>query len=190
MRLELQTLLTENQQCNACTLSKTRCGIPVVDKNKFSPSLMIVAEHPEYEDDLLETPFNGRNSLILRKHIFAAGFNECDLIFSYMVRCDPKKQDWTKHVDSCKMWLWKEMLACRPKVILSLGSAVTSILLKKKTIKLADHRGKYQPFSAIEGCELLAWESLSKIAGQGKAKDGETIEMLKGIKEKLDVWTV
>lgn len=180
---KLNVLQEEIRGCEKCGLRK-KCNQVVAGRGTISP-LFIVGEWSDSEDDLMGEPFSNRAGQFFFKLMVQAGLNPDDTYFTNMVKCKYRDQNSNASLDAiaaCKGWLWKELELQQPKVVVTLGTVVTSLLLKK--VKLKNVIGESQKVSYINAA-IFPWYSHTYLLQRGKAWDEKTIELLKRIKEYL-----
>lgn len=113
--------------------------------------ILIVGSHSTSEDDLLNTPFAGRAGDLLRSIIDESGVGRDSCHFTNAVKCFTKESNRTPYLDRCKYWLWQEMKAVRPSVILTMGRDPTRLLLDlKKSFKLGEYAYRFHEVSYTE----------------------------------------
>lgn len=124
----------------------------------------------------------GREGKLVKKLLDKAGMVWDNIHITYLVKCHTK--DITKEtVESCKGWLWEEMKVFQPKVIVAMGKAPTSLLLKlPKTFKLADHVGEIEEMEYSKSF-ISCWYSPSYMLNAGKASDEEAIVFFKKVRQ-------
>ena len=83
------------------------------------------------------------SGIVLQKLLNEIGLKIEDTYFLEAIKCYPKNRKYLKKCsDNCKKFLFKQLDAIKPKVILSLGDAATKTLLDVKYKKFSDIVGK------------------------------------------------
>lgn len=177
----LPLLTPENATCSRCQLSR-KANAPVCGLGPSDARLMVVGEWPGKDEDIIGRPFQDRNGLVLRKLMTLGGVDPASAYLTYTVRCFGKAQE--DHIDDCKPWLWKEMAALRPRVIVTLGKTPTGLLLKLKSFTLADYVGTFNELEYLPGVSVAPWHGLTRLGQQGRDGDKETAAFFKAVLEK------
>lgn len=114
--------------------------------------LMLVGEALGENEAILEKPFQGQAGQLLDKMLGEARIPRNQIYISNLIKCRPTTNGGKKNrpptddeISSCKIWLWEEIKAVEPLVIVTLGKIPTYTLLNKqlkKSFKLSDIIGK------------------------------------------------
>ncbi|HVL69208.1 MAG TPA: uracil-DNA glycosylase [Vicinamibacterales bacterium] len=94
--------------------------------------LMFVGEGPGADEDVQGIPFVGRAGQLLTKMIEAMGFRREDVYIANVVKCRPpeNRNPEPDEIASCEPFLFRQIEAIRPKVIVALGSFAAKTLLR------------------------------------------------------------
>jgi len=136
-------------ECTRCKLSERRTNI-VFGVGSASAGLMFIGEGPGADEDAQGEPFVGRAGKKLDEMIKAIGLQRKDVYIANIVKCrppgnrDPEKDE----IATCVKFLYDQIEAIRPKVIVTLGSPSTKTLLNTK-IGITKIRGEWQDFRGI-----------------------------------------
>lgn len=127
--LTIKDLHTVTSNCRKCKLGVT----PELPKwNVLNPNVLIVVESPSISPEavsLMITAFKD------------AGFSSDDLCLTYLNRCPIKRKFEESEILNCAPYLHSEIQVINPKLIVCLGSLVSSILFGSP-IKIKDVRGQ------------------------------------------------
>jgi uracil-DNA glycosylase family 4 len=173
-------------RCNRCEL-RAGCNQvvePELNMSSEAGTLMVATDFPTRDDDIMGRYLTDRGGEFVRKTLAKAGLK--DYWLTAAVKCRPPKAGpEDKHVNVCKAWLWEELKACKPKVVVTLGKAPTRLLLNlKKTFKLAEYAGRFHQVEYMTGA-VAPWYGPSFLLQRGKKMDESTVAFLAAVKEKL-----
>lgn len=146
--------------CKGCSLSGivNYVGLPAIGNP--DSGLFIVADRPGYKEDNLGVSFSGKPGQFLSNMLIKAGLtDETQYYLTYLTKCalpDTKDLKLKKEsLTACMpLWLKKEILEYKPKVIIALGSDVLATLSDKTGI--LKNRGQIFDIE-VEGhkCKML-----------------------------------
>ena len=186
-----------NEQITSCTRCNLHKGLPigltpVKGKGNLNAQILIVNSTISKESSYLQEPFGQQETLILRRVIKKSGLILANFYFTSAVKCygeDIKSQ----HIQSCKLHLWNEIQAIKPKVIVLLGKPATKLLLKKQigsNFNLEDVICKFYGVvfqDIIPACYIVPLYSIEYLANQGKEEFEKVETVFCGIKHILDL---
>jgi DNA polymerase len=94
--------------------------------------LMFVGEAPGGDEDVQGIPFVGRAGQLLTKIIEAIGLARGDVYIANVIKCRPpgNRNPEPDEIASCEPFLFRQIDAIRPKVIVALGTFAAKALLK------------------------------------------------------------
>ncbi len=94
--------------------------------------LMFVGEAPGADEDIQGEPFVGRAGQLLTKIIAAIGLRREDVYIANVIKCRPpqNRNPEPDEVETCEPFLFQQIDAIRPKVIVALGSFAARALLR------------------------------------------------------------
>lgn len=130
--------------CKKCRLHETRIqtvfGVGNPDAN-----LMFVGEGPGKDEDEQGEPFVGRSGKLLTKIIEAMGESRKTIYIANIVKCRPPENRDPKpdESDTCFPYLMKQIDIIDPRIIVTLGSPSTQLLLGEKT-PISKVRGQFR----------------------------------------------
>ena len=139
--------------------------------------LMFVGEAPGGDEDIQGIPFVGRAGQLLTKMINAIQIERDDVYIANVIKCRPpqNRNPDPDEVETCEPFLFQQIDAVRPKVIVALGSFAAKTLLRTQD-PISRLRGRVYDF---RGAKLIptfhpafllrspdrkrdAWEDLKK----------------------------
>jgi DNA polymerase len=172
-------LIDEIRACTLCPLCNDASPVP---PQSLNPSkIMFVGDHPTRDDDVMGRPFSGLAGDVFRKLLCQAGI--VDYHLTYSLKCFPGHVKPGVYQETCKAWLWREVKAVRPTVIVPLGMRPAKLLLKREAGKnLAKIAGKF--FPSTFGPLITPWYSPEYVLNYGKTADALTLTFLKTVLER------
>jgi DNA polymerase len=140
--------------------------------------LIVVGGTPGDEEDLTGVPFTGREGRLVRRLLDEAGFDD-GVFYTYAVKCRSRGEPTRAEVNECRTWLWQELRATGPTVVLTLGALPTRLLLGlKKSFKLADWTGEFHSVGFMGGV-VAPWYAPNHILQNGRKADRAAVEFFK-----------
>ncbi|MGE0129074.1 MAG: uracil-DNA glycosylase [Blastocatellales bacterium] len=125
--------------CGAC-----KAGMPVVfGEGAPRADLMIIGEGPGVDDIPSELPFQGPAGMLLTRMLAAIDLARAECYLCNVIKCVPpgERKFSTEEIEDCRPFLFRQILAVNPRVIMALGALAAQTLLRsKKTI--SDLRGQ------------------------------------------------
>ena len=136
-------------ECTRCKLHLERKNI-VFGTGRENADLMFIGEGPGADEDEEGEPFVGRAGRKLTQMIKAIGYERKDVYIANIVKCRPpgNRDPQPDEVATCSPFLFAQIRAIAPKVIVTLGSPATKTLLETKT-GITRLRGKWHEFQGI-----------------------------------------
>jgi DNA polymerase len=131
-------------------------------------------------------PFEGREGRLLKKLLREAGL--ADVYLTLAVKClpIPAKAVYQCNINACKTWLWKELQAVAPRVVVTLGPIPTRLLLKlKSSFRMQDVVGQFHDVPFMSAL-VAPWYSPRWVLSHGSKADKQAVEFFKQVKEKSD----
>jgi len=126
LRVELGPACT---RCKLHTLGRKQVVFGVGNPNA---DLMFVGEAPGADEDIQGEPFVGRAGQLLTKIIEAIGMKRQDVYIANVIKCRPpgNRNPEPDEVDRCEPFLFRQIDAIKPKVIVALGKFAAQSLLR------------------------------------------------------------
>jgi uracil-DNA glycosylase family 4 len=116
-------------RCKLHTLGRKQVVFGVGNPNA---DLMFVGEAPGADEDEQGEPFVGRAGQLLTKIIEAIGLKREDVYIANVIKCRPpgNRNPEPDEVDRCEPFLFRQVDAIKPKVVVALGKFAAQSLLK------------------------------------------------------------
>lgn len=145
----LEALREEIGDCKRCKLCQARTNI-VFGVGNPKAKLMFVGEGPGADEDAQGEPFVGRAGQKLNEMIRAIGLERSEVYIANVVKCRPpgNRDPEPDEVATCSPFLFRQIEAIQPKVIVALGSPATKTLLNTKS-GITSLRGRFSSFRGI-----------------------------------------
>jgi DNA polymerase len=112
--------------------------------------LMFVGEGPGAEEDARGEPFVGRAGKKLDEMIQSIGLRRSDVYIANVVKCRPpgNRDPLPDEIATCSRFLFEQIAAIRPRVIVTLGAPAARTLLGTQ-VGITRLRGCWQRFEGI-----------------------------------------
>ncbi|HSR70682.1 MAG TPA: uracil-DNA glycosylase [Acidobacteriota bacterium] len=135
--------------CTRCPLSQTRTQL-VFGVGDPSADLLFVGEAPGSEEDELGLPFVGAAGKLLSKIIRAIDLYRDQVYVANILKCRPpdNRDPLPEEVEQCGPFLYKQIQAVEPLVIVALGRYAAQTLLQTET-PISSLRGRFHDFHGI-----------------------------------------
>ena len=145
-KLTLEEIREEIGDCTRCKLHQWRTNI-VFGEGNPKARLVFVGEGPGEEEDKQARPFVGRAGQLLTKIITAMGLRRSDVYICNVVKCRPpgNRSPELDEAGTCEQFLFKQLRAIKPDVIVCLGSVAAQSVLRTKE-KVGNLRGKFHSY--------------------------------------------
>ena len=141
---ELNILKSECNNCYKCSLGKTRTNIVFSDGSP-NAKILLIGEAPGADEDATGTPFVGRAGKLLTKLIEDCGMSRKEEFYiCNTVKCRPPENrvPTDEEKELCQNYLFKQIKAVKPKVIVLCGATSAKSFLGNK-IKISQIRGQW-----------------------------------------------
>ena len=133
-------------RCKLHTLGRKQVVFGVGNPNA---DLMFVGEAPGADEDTQGIPFIGRAGQLLTKIIEAIGLSRDEVYIANVIKCRPpeNRNPEPDEVATCEPFLFQQIDAIKPKVIVALGKFAAQTLLRTETPisrlrgQVSDYRG-------------------------------------------------
>ena len=168
--------------CTRCALCSGRTQVVNTHGNPKA-RLMFVGEAPGADEDAQGKPFVGRAGQLLTKMIEAMGLKREEVIIGNVNRCRPpgNRQPTLEEAAICRPFLFREIAAVRPDVIVVMGNTALRNLLEVKA-GISSVRGQFRDYQGIKVMPTFHPAYLLR----DPSKKRETWEDLKKVMEYLD----
>ncbi|MBO0722907.1 MAG: uracil-DNA glycosylase [Blastocatellia bacterium] len=176
----LEDIHRDMGDCRRCKLWSTRTKL-VFGEGNAKAELMFVGEGPGADEDASGRPFVGRAGQLLTKMIAAIGLKREDVYIANVVKSRPpgNRAPEKDEVEACIPFLFRQIAAIRPRIIVALGNPATQALLQTR-IGITQLRGKFQEYPRLREIKVLptfhpayllrspdkkreAWDDLKKV---------------------------
>ena len=149
----LESIFADMGNCQRCKLAPTRTNLVFGSGNPHA-ELMFVGEAPGEDEDAQGLPFVGRAGRLLTLIIESIGFKREDVYICNTLKCRPprNRNPETDEIAACEGFLFRQIDAVKPKVIVALGAPAAQTLLRT-TEAIGKLRGKLTNY---RGVKLLA----------------------------------
>lgn len=168
--------------CTRCGLCEGRTQV-VNTFGNHKARLMFVGEAPGADEDAQGRPFVGRAGQLLTKIIEAIGLKREEVLIGNVNRCRPpgNRQPTLEEAAICRPFLFREIAAVKPEVIVVMGNTAVHNLLETRE-GITRIRGKFQDFRGIKVMPTFHPAYLLR----DPSKKRETWEDLKKVRDYLD----
>src|SRR5256712_7201721 len=136
--------------CTRCGLCEGRTQVVNTYGNPKA-RLMFVGEAPGADEDAQGKPFVGRAGQLLTKIIEAIGMKREEVLIGNVNRCWPpgNRQPTLEEAAICRPFLFREIAAIQPEVIVVMGNTALRNLLEERE-GISRVRGKFRDFRGIK----------------------------------------
>jgi len=178
----LEQIWHEIGDCTRCGLCEGRTQVVNTHGNRKA-RLMFVGEAPGADEDAQGKPFVGRAGQLLTKMIEAMGMKREDVIIGNVNRCRPpgNRQPTLEEAAICRPFLFREIAAIQPEVIVVMGNTALRNLLEVRE-GITRIRGRFQDFRGIKVMPTFHPAYLLR----DPSKKRETWEDLKMVRDYLE----
>ena len=149
----LRSIRGELGDCTRCKLHGGRSHL-VFGVGRPDADLMFVGEAPGRDEDLQGEPFVGRAGQLLTKIIEAIDLRREDVYIANVIKCRPpqNRNPERDEVETCRPFLFAQIDAIQPRVIVALGSFAVRTLLDDDRLPISRARGQVY---ACRGARLI-----------------------------------
>ncbi len=142
----LEEIREEIGDCRRCKLWEKRNSI-VFGVGNPEADLMFVGEAPGADEDAQGIPFVGRAGQLLTKIIKAMGLTREQVYIANILKCRPpgNRDPEPDEVETCEGFLFQQIQAVQPRIIVALGRHAAQLLLQTKT-PISKIRGEFFQF--------------------------------------------
>ncbi len=145
----LEEIRADLGECTRCKLHEGRTNI-VFGVGNPGAGLMFIGEGPGADEDAQGEPFVGRAGKKLDEMIKAIGLAREEVYIANIVKCRPpdNRDPQPDEVGTCSPFLYRQIEAIRPRVIVTLGSPATKTLLNTR-VGITKLRGSWHSYAGI-----------------------------------------
>lgn len=139
----LKGIRTELGDCTRCKLHGLGRNQIVFGTGDEHAKLMFVGEAPGRDEDIKGIPFVGRAGQLLTKIIESIDLSRESVYIANVIKCRPpqNRNPEVDEVETCEPFLFSQIDAIKPKVIVALGTFAAQTLLES-TETISRLRGK------------------------------------------------
>jgi uracil-DNA glycosylase len=136
--------------CTRCALHKGRNKL-VFGDGSATARLMFVGEGPGADEDAQGLPFVGKAGQLLNNMIAAMGLKREEVYIANVVKCRPpgNRTPEPEEANTCTPFLFKQIDAVRPQVLVALGATAATYLLGQRQ-PLAGLRGRVHAYRGMQ----------------------------------------
>ena len=151
-RERLELIRQELGDCTRCKLHARRTTL-VYGVGNPDADLMFVGEAPGRDEDLQGIPFVGRAGQLLTKIIESIGLRRDAVYIANVIKCRPpdNRNPEPDEVRTCEPFLFAQVDAIQPRVVVALGSFAVRTLLRDET-PISKARGRVYSY---RGAKLI-----------------------------------
>jgi DNA polymerase len=137
--------------CTRCKLHRLGRTQVVFGIGNPDASLMFVGEGPGADEDVQGVPFVGRAGQLLTKIIEAIGLERSEVYIANVVKCRPpeNRNPEPDEIETCQPFLFRQIDAVAPKVIVALGTFAAKTLLATND-PISRLRGRVFPYRGAQ----------------------------------------
>jgi len=181
-RESLEDIWRDIGDCTRCGLCEGRTQVVNTHGNR-NARLMFIGEAPGADEDAQGKPFVGRAGQLLTKMIEAMGMKREDVIIGNVNRCRPpgNRQPTLEEAAICRPFLFREIAAIKPEVIVVMGNTALRNLLELRE-GITRVRGQFRDFRGIKVMPTFHPAYLLR----DPSKKRETWEDLKMVRDFLE----
>ncbi|MGB9667570.1 MAG: uracil-DNA glycosylase [Thermosulfidibacteraceae bacterium] len=182
----LEKIRNEALSCKKCELYKTRKNL-VFGEGNPNAKIMFIGEAPGREEDEQGRPFVGQAGQHLTKLIEFIGLKREEVYIANVLKCRPpnNRNPLPQEIEACKDFLFRQISIINPKIICTLGTFSTQLLLLNNRIQITRVRGNllkgwknYMVFPTFHPSYLLRNPGSKKTAIEDFKKIKEILEEL------------
>ena len=146
----LDAIRSDLGECTRCGLSAKRTHL-VFGEGDPKAELMFVGEGPGQEEDRSGKPFVGPAGQLLTRIIEAMHLTRDQVYICNVVKCRPpdNRNPEPVEIQTCRPFLDRQIKAVAPKVICTLGSVATKVLLDTDQA-VSRLRGRFHEYDGIK----------------------------------------
>jgi DNA polymerase len=128
----LEAIRGDLGDCTRCKLHRLGRRQIVFGVGNPNAELMFIGEAPGHDEDEQGIPFVGRAGQLLTKIIEAIALRREDVYIGNVIKCRPpeNRNPEPDEVASCEPFLFRQVQAIRPRVIVALGTSAAQTLLR------------------------------------------------------------
>ena len=140
----LKDVRTELGDCTRCKLHELGRKQIVFGAGDEHAQLMFVGEAPGRDEDIKGVPFVGRAGQLLTKIIESIDLSRESVYIANVIKCRPpqNRNPEPDEVETCEPFLFSQIDAIQPRVIVALGAFAVRTLLRDDKTPISKLRGR------------------------------------------------
>jgi DNA polymerase len=185
----LPTIREDIGDCTRCKLHQLGRKQIVFGVGSPDAALMFIGEAPGADEDIQGEPFVGRAGQLLTRIIEAIGLRREDVYIANVIKCRPpqNRNPEPDEVETCEPFLFRQVDALKPRVIVALGKFAAQTLLRTSEPisrlrgRVCDYRGAkliptFHPAYLLRNpsSKRQVWEDMKLVSELLRADDGHT----------------
>jgi len=129
--------------CQRCSLWEGRTNLVFGDGNPDA-EVMFIGEGPGAQEDATGIPFVGRAGKLLEEMLTIIDLDRTNYYIANIVKCRPpqNRDPLETEQDACAGWLYEQIDAIKPKIIICLGR-IAAMRLLKPDFKITKEHGSW-----------------------------------------------
>jgi len=163
----LEQIAKEVRECRKCELWKTRRNA-VPGEGNPNAEIFFIGEAPGEQEDKQGRPFVGAAGKLLEKLLESIGLMREDVFIGNVLKCRPphNRDPTEEEVELCTPFLDRQILAIRPKMIVTLGRHSTRYMFSKVGVPFSSiMRVRGEPFEVdVLGLRVVLFPTLHPAA--------------------------
>jgi DNA polymerase len=134
-------------ECTRCPLHKQGRKQIVFGVGNPAADLMFIGEAPGADEDIKGEPFVGRAGQLLTNMIKAMGLTREQVYIANIIKCRPpgNRTPERDECETCSPFLYRQIAAIQPKVIVALGAVAARTLLAINA-PMSEFRGRWYDY--------------------------------------------
>ena len=135
--------IDNSKNCSSCPLFSSKQKDMIYGYGALNAQVMFITETPEKNKNSERVFLSFKNKVLFSNILKVIGLNINDVYLTYLLKCSTpsNRNPNCDEVDKCKKILFHQIDTIQPKIICTLGSAATSLLLDNKDF-ISNLRGK------------------------------------------------
>jgi uracil-DNA glycosylase family 4 len=187
VKAAIEAIASEVKACKKCGLWKTRKNA-VPGEGNPEAHIMFVGEAPGFWEDVKGKPFVGAAGKFLDSLLAEAGLSRSQVFIGNVLKCRPpgNREPAPSEIHVCAPFLDRQILAIKPKLIVTLGNYSTAYIFAKAGLPfrgITEARGKFYQAKVL-GLAVTVFPTFHPAAGLYSAKYKQTLiedfRLLKG----------
>jgi uracil-DNA glycosylase family 4 len=181
----LEQIAAEVRACRRCPLHQGRKNA-VPGEGPADARIMLIGEGPGFHEDMQGRPFVGASGQYLEELLAEIGLKRDQVYIANVIKCRPpeNRSPESDEVASCEPFMFRQVQAIKPRVIVALGTFAAQALLRTND-PISRLRGKvfrygtarlvptFHPAYLLRSPERKrdVWEDLKKVRAMLRGED-------------------